>query len=154
MAGRQRTRRGGILGLRVDILERPERRAALQYDLLTHGLSLEYLGSEALTWYDLIVFVRLVQGETHSALAKALHGTIWSIEAQLLATIADSTAVGNWQRAGRKHAPKPKRIPRPWEKVKATVLGSKPIPISAFNDWWDDAKPKRRRRTKKPPTTL
>lgn len=45
--------------------------------------------------------------------------------------------MANWQRAGRKTAPKPKPIPRPWEKPKTTTLGKEPIPISQFNDWWD-----------------
>lgn len=56
---------------------------------------------------------------------------------QLLAALVDLLQVGNWQRAGRKHAPKPKRLPRPWEKSKGKQLGSAPIPVSKFNDWWD-----------------
>lgn len=117
------------------------------------GLSLEYLGSTALTWYDLLAFAKLVQAEPSSALAKELHGPAWSIEAQLTAIVADHLAVANWQRAGRKSAPKPKRIPRPWEKPKSTILGKGAIPISQFTDWWDSRKSKRsRRRAKKPPT--
>lgn len=117
------------------------------------GLSLEALGTPYLTWYDLLAFVRLVQAEPSSALAKELHGPAWSIEAQLMAMVADHLAFANWQRAGRKSAPKPKRIPRPWEKPKSTVLGKGAIPLSQFTDWWDSHKPKRRpRRAKKPPT--
>lgn len=98
--------------------------------------------------------MRHVQSDPLSALATELHGPRWSIEAQLMAEVYDVLAAANWQRAGRKSAPKPKRLPRPWEKVKATVLGSKPIPIPAFNDWWDSRKTKRktRRQAKKPPT--
>lgn len=129
---------------------------ALQFDLLTRGLSLEHLGSEAFTWYDLHTMVRHLQSEHTSHLAVEFHGPTWSMESQLLAIAADTLAMGNWQRAGKKSAPKPKRIQRPWEKVKATVLGSKPIPIAQFNDWWDSHKPKPRKRKraerKKPPT--
>ncbi len=64
----------------------------------------------------------------------------------LLLPIADHLAFANWQRAGRRSAQKPKRIPRPWEKPKATSLGEGAIPIANFNDWWDSQS------TKKPPT--
>jgi len=134
-------------------------RQALQYDLLTRGLSLDLLGSEAFSWYDLMVFARFVQLDSKSALSNEVHGPSWSIEAQLLAIIADALGMANWQRAGRKSAPKPKRIPRPWEKPKSTNLGKDAIPISKFNDWWDSKSAKRRARrsarraTKKPPTS-
>lgn len=157
MAGGQRALAGGIYALRVEVLNQPKRRAALQYDLLKRGLTLENLGTEGLTWYDLGVFVQMVQYEHDSALARELHGQVWSIEGQIMANVYDVLALANWQRAGKKHAPKPKRLPRPWEKAKATVLGSSPIPISKFNDWWDskaaERKAKKRRwRAKKPPT--
>ena len=154
MAGRQWPQPGGILGLRAELLARPSVRKALQYDLLTRGLSLDLLGTEAFSWYDLLVFAKFVQAEPSSALATELHGPTWSIEAQLMAMIVDILGIANWQRAGRRSAPKPKRIPRPWEKPKTTALGSDAIPISKFNDWWDSksAKRKQRRRTRKPPT--
>lgn len=100
-------------------------------------MTLDDLGSEAFTWYDLSAFVKHIQTDPRSALAKELHDDAWSIEAQLLATIADSLGIANWQRMGKKHAPKPKPIPRPWEKPKSTSLGSAPIPIAQFDDWWD-----------------
>lgn len=158
MARGQRPHAGGILGLRVELLDKPDNRAALQYDLLTRGLSLEQLGTEALTWYDLKVFARHIQTEPNSALATILHGPTWSIEGQLLAVIVDILGIANWQRAGRKSAPKPKRIPRPWEKPKTTALGKDAIPISKFNEWWDArgaARQKRKaaQRATKPPTS-
>lgn len=133
-------------------------RAALQYDLLTRGLTLENLGSEAFSWYDLLVFAKHVQADSKSALATELHGPTWSIEAQLMAMAVDTLGIGNWQRAGRKSAPKPKRIPRPWEKPKVTSLGKDAIPISKFNDWWESKSTKRRskraaKRAQKPPTS-
>lgn len=153
MAGGLQGRRGGITGLQLDVLSNPARRAALQYDLLKRGLSLDYAGTEAFSWYDVLVMVRYLQNEFDSAFATELHGPRWSIEAQLLAELVDTTRMANWQRAGKRSAPKPKRIPRPWEKPKSTTIGKGAIPISKFNDWWDNHKPKRRgRRTKKPPT--
>lgn len=118
---------------------------ALQYDLLTRGLSLDNLGTEAFSWYDLMAMVRHLQTNPASALATELHGPSWSVEAQLLAVAADTLAMANWQRAGRRSAPKPKRIPRPWEKAATTALGKAAIPISKFNDWWDSHKAKKAR---------
>lgn len=109
----------------------------MQFDLLLRGLSLEHLGTEALTWYDLLVFVEHIQTDPSSALSRHFHGERWSIEVQLLANIQDTLAMANWQRGGKKSAPKPKRTPRPWEKPKATTIGKDAIPISEFNDWWD-----------------
>lgn len=110
------------------------------------GLTLDLLGSEAFSWYDLAVIFKHLQNDPSSALSTELHGVRWSIEAQLTAVVADHLAFANWQRAGRRSAQKPKRIPRPWEKPKATSLGEGAIPIANFNDWWDSQS------TKKPPT--
>lgn len=150
-------RAGGILGLVTSVLNKPDVRKALQYDLLIRGLSLENLGTEAFTWYDLLVMVRYLQGDSDSRLSAELHGPTWSVRDQLLAQITDLLALANWQRAGRKHSPRPKPVPRPWIKPKVQTVGSDPIPISQFASWWDSkAKPKpktrRTRRAKKPPT--
>lgn len=99
-------------------------------------MSLEDLG-EDLSWLDLLVFVKFIQQDHSSALGRELHGPIWSVEAQLMAEAVDAMNMANWQRGGRRSAPKPKPIPRPWLKPKTTTLGSDAIPISEFNDWWD-----------------
>lgn len=113
------------------------RRAALAYDLVKIGRSLDDLGTPALSWSDLIVIARLIQRDHSSELATEIHGPRWSIEAQLLADVVDVLAIANWQRAGKKHAPKPKPVERPWRKSKTRKLGSKPIPIAQFDDWWE-----------------
>lgn len=84
-----------------------------------------------------MIFTRLVQREHDSLLSKELHGPTWSLEAQILAEATDALNMANWQRGGKRSAPRPKPIPRPWLKAKNTTLGSDPIPISKFNDWWD-----------------
>ena len=101
------------------------------------GYTLDDLGTEAFNWYDLSAIVKQVQQEPHAALARELHGDVWTVESQLLAVIADTLGIANWQRAGRKTAPKPKPLPRPWEKAKHTALGKDAIPISQFDDWWE-----------------
>lgn len=113
-------------------------REAIEYDLLMAGKSLDDLGTLALSWRDLRTLIRRWQRTAGTALSEAVQGyTMWSIEAQLLAEAVDTLRSGNWQRMQKKSAPKPKPIPRPWEKTKATRLGSEPIPISQFDDWWD-----------------
>lgn len=78
-----------------------------------------------------------MQQDHLSQLGQEIHGKIWSVEAQILAEAVDALNLANWQRGGRRSAPKPKPLPRPWLKPKGRSLGSDPIPISAFNDWWD-----------------
>jgi len=50
----------------------------------------------------------------------------WTVEAHLLALVHDAVAAGNWQRAGKSSAPKPKPIPRPGvgDKGRRKVRGS------------------------------
>jgi hypothetical protein len=110
------------------------------------------------------VLVKHFQSTQGTALATLLWGPMWSVEAQLLATIADALHVANWQRIGKRSAQKPKPIPRPWEAPKSQAFGKDPIPVTKFDDWWEDAKSKRKRKPapnrrrrraaerKKPPT--
>ncbi len=87
------------------------------------------------------MLVRGWQRTAGTALQEAMYGTIWPVHTQLLAEVVDALNIANWQRGGRKNSPKPKRIPRPWEKKRAQTLGSDPIPISQFDDWWDAQEP-------------
>ncbi|WAC65185.1 hypothetical protein OVA14_07230 [Agrococcus sp. SL85] len=131
---------GGILGL-LDFVEQHEE--AVEYDLLTRGFRLREFGNERHDWRDLWVLVRRLQVEPGTALRHAVHGELWPVTDQLLANIVDALNHANWQRVGKKNAPKPKRTPRPWEKTKAQRIGADPIPISQFDDWWE-SKSKRR----------
>lgn len=40
-------------------------------------------------------------------------GAVWSTEAHLLAGVIDNLAWANWQRSGKKNAPKPRPVQRP-----------------------------------------
>lgn len=135
MAGSVGYRPGGIFSL-CRLIERFGE--AIEFDLLTTaGRSLDELG-ESLSWRDLWVLVMRWQKTAGTATSEAIHGVVhWSTADQLNAMLVDLIAFGNWQRAGRKNAPKPKRLTRPWEKKRAQKFGSNPIPISKFNDWWD-----------------
>ena len=113
------------------------------------GWSLDDLGW-SLSWRDLQVLVRRWSGEPGTATCEAITGSKqWPIVAQLLAEVIDHLASANWQRGGNKHAPRPKRFPRPWEKAKNRKLGSDPIPVSKFNDWWNQVGEQVKRKRKR-----
>jgi len=84
--------------------------------LIGLGLRLDWLGSEFLSWRDLLVIVN--QSPRDSALFRALHPE--TVEAtlgnQILAAIYNALAAANWQRQGNNHAPRPEPLPLPWVK--------------------------------------
>lgn len=125
---------GGIFGL-LDFLGKHAE--AVEYDLLMMGKHIDQLGTPALSWRDLLVLVHRWLKVNSSATFESANGVVWSIEGQLLAAVIDLTQSANWQRAGKKSAPKPKPLPRPWLQPKTQSIGRDPIPISQFNDWWD-----------------
>lgn len=81
--------------------------------------------------------VRRFQRDPETATSRSIHGEHWRTTDQLLASAVDLLQFANWQRQGKPHAPKPKPVPRPWQKSRGQKLGSKPIPISKFADWWE-----------------
>lgn len=48
-----------------------------------------------------------------SALRRSVLGATWTTTDELLASVYDAVQSGNWQRQQNKHAPRPKRFPRP-----------------------------------------
>jgi hypothetical protein len=109
---------------------------------LALGLRLDDLGTEALTWRDLHVITQ--KSGPGSALMRELQPELsaWgsgTVVADLLAHVVDLLAAGNWQRAGKRTAPKPKPVPRPGRKVDSTRYGSAPIPVKDFDSWWNGA---------------
>jgi hypothetical protein len=85
----------------------------LQYDLIALGLRLRWLGTDRLTWSDLLAVVR--QSRRGTALFRAVAGDEgeWDVKAHLLAGVFDLLAAANWQRGGDESAKKPERLPRP-----------------------------------------
>lgn len=121
MAGGVEDQPGGIFGLCRLLGEHGE---AVEYDLLIAGYRLDWLGSDRLDWRDLLVFVK--HSPRTSALARTLLGEAagWGVEAHLLATAVDALAAGNWQRSGKKGAPRPKPVPRPRANTPLLVKGT------------------------------
>lgn len=115
MARERRNDGGGIAGLRQLIADHGE---AIAYDLITIGLRLEWLGTEALTWRDLLTVVR--QSPPDSALRRALdtrtpEERVWDVHAQLLAGIFDVLSIISWHDTedGQNGVNAPQPIPRP-----------------------------------------
>lgn len=108
------------------------------------GLRLDDLGTERLTWRDLLVVVQ--HRPQDSALARALDGdeAVWSLTDHLLAITIDVLNIANWQREnagkGKGQSPtrKPKRMPRPGVQDDTQKIGAEPIPIKDFDAWWDN----------------
>lgn len=88
--------------------------------MLSRGLHLHDLGTDRLSWTELRTLIRYLP--PGNALAREAQGeaAAWSADTYLLALIADLLANGNWQRAGDRHAKKPKPVERP------TLTGAAP----------------------------
>lgn len=63
---------------------------------------------------------------------------VWTITDYLLAAVVDALQAANWQRSGKKNAPKPKPVPRPGQAPAGEKYGSDPIPQAEFASWWDN----------------
>jgi hypothetical protein len=49
-------------------------------------------------------------------------GAEWTLDQHLMAMMVDLLARGNWQRQGKKHAQKPKPIPRPGKRSSVNIV--------------------------------
>ena len=102
-----------MIGL-LDLIE--EHGEAVEYDLIDAGLRLRWLGTEALTWRDLLVRVRMAPKD--SALYRSVHPSAdHTFELELLRRIEANTGWLVWAKTkdaqtGR-NQPKPYRFP--WE---------------------------------------
>lgn len=112
MARGLRGDRGGIASLRELIRQHKE---AVEYHLITLGLRLAWLGTQALTWRDLLVITK--QCPRGSALHRALAGeeSAWGLQEQLLASVFDAAQMLVWMQSedGAKGRNRPKPFPRP-----------------------------------------
>ena len=131
---------GGTWSLLALIEEHSE---ALEYELITHGLRLRWLGSKRLNWRDLLVIVR--HSPESSALFRSVHGveeSEWSLTNHLLAGLADSAAWLVWSKTedASKKRNRPKPIPRPGVTDDSKKkIGSSVLPANEMMDWlgWD-----------------
>lgn len=136
MAGGVEGPPGGILAAANEIAEFSEE---IEYDLIKIGLRLSWLGTDLLSWRDLIVILRQSPRESAYARAKLGEKVAWGETEHLLAAIFDALQIANWQRgnAGKKApSPKPKPIPRPGVNRDKGRVGFGAIPIKDFDAWW------------------
>lgn len=122
-----------ILGL-VDLVEEYE--SALTYDCLVIGLKLRLLGTPEFTWGELLAIVQ--NSPRFSAFYRAQHPDewMWTEQEHLLAAIADSLAIANWQRGNGKRSDYPRPIKRPGvTNDDVTKFGKGAIPYDEMNDW-------------------
>lgn len=115
-----------------------EHRTAIEYDLLTlTGYTLDDVG-ERLTWCSLFSFIKHLPPssayfrEEYPEEAAWLNG--WR-NAAILADLWDLTAAIN-----AKRDKEPPKYPRPGTKDESTQRhGADPIPISQWDDWWNNS---------------
>lgn len=132
MAGRQRRDAGGIQGL-CELIDK--HKEAVEFDLISLGLRLDDLGTQRLSWRDMLVITRRMPDG--SALDRAINPLTWrwGLAEYLLAAIFDSSEVANWQRGdGRRHnAPKPTE--RPGVATPGQVIGEGAIPMDEMAEF-------------------
>ncbi len=133
MAGGVVDHHGGIAGL-VQLLADEAEAEAVEYDLITMGLRLAWLGTPALSWRDMLVIVRNLPRTSALVRVRVGEAARWGDLEHLVATAIDALAAGNWQRAGKPHAPRPKPVKRPG-KDNSQRIGKEPLPLSELDEW-------------------
>lgn len=78
--------------------------------MILNGLRLRWLGTQELTWRDLIVIVR---NSPEIRTAVVGEDDAWGLREQLLAGLFDLLNVANWQRGGDDSKPRPEPLKRP-----------------------------------------
>lgn len=132
MGGSVRRVTGGIRGLSRVLTDHGE---AVEYDLITLGLRLRWLGTERLTWRDLAVIVR--NSPQHSALMAATSPdeAAFGPTEIMLAVIEHRLRVLAWQNGGGK-GKYPEMMPIPGSAqapTGGTVMAPTPVSIEEMN---------------------
>lgn len=98
----------------------------IEADFLDWGIDLldMYRPGSDLTPYRAVRLIRQLGPASRFVRAAGGEKTQWSTSEYLLAMIADSINLGNWQRTGKRQN-KPKPVPRPGEAPKGNVIGGK-----------------------------
>ncbi len=130
--------RGNHGGIRSLLTLVDEHQEAIEYDLIALGLRLRDLGSAGFTLRDLWVIVQ--QSPASSALARSSDVDAgWTLEAMLLAEVADVARDDWWATHNGREQDRPKPIERPGRRPDTTVYGSGALPIEEMASWlgWD-----------------
>lgn len=110
---------------------------AVEYDLIKLGLRLRQLGTDALSWRDLLVIVQHSDHRTALQASMQPDAAPWGLSEHLLAVLADAVIAGNWMqsRDGQKNKNRPKPIPRPGVEPVNKKFGGKAESIDTIRDW-------------------
>ena len=99
--------------------------------MIALGLRLDWLGSEALSWRDLLVIIR--QSPADSAVVRAMDpDSHWGLSEHLLAQVVDNTSWLVWAKTedGSKNRNRPQPWPRPGvEPDEGKSVKGTPIPL-------------------------
>lgn len=138
MAGGRRYHGPGIVGV-LDLIR--DHQDEIEFDLIALGLRLRHVGTPDFNWRDLYVILKTLPRDT--ALYRAVYGedAEWTLEAHLLALVADA---GNWlvwskTRDGEKGRNRPGRVPRPGvaSDTESRSMGSGALPAEELEAWLD-----------------
>lgn len=112
------------------------------------GLRLEWLGTELLSWRDLLVIVH--QSPADSAIARTLSPDLmWGLPEHLLAAMYDTLRVLVWQNTkdGKRNRNRPEPLTRPGISSKdKTTLGNGSMSLDEAEAWLAKRNPNQHRR--------
>ena len=127
---------GGILG-REALLE--EHGEAVEFDLIARGLRLRQLGTDVLSWRDLLAIIRWLP--TDSALLRSMNPDAdrWKLSQYLLADMTESLRWLMWSKTsdGQQGRNRPQPITRPGMKPDRERLGTATAidQMNTFLEW-------------------
>ncbi|WP_324188420.1 DUF5361 domain-containing protein [Nocardia higoensis] len=127
---------GGILGLDALLEEHGE---AVEFDLIALGLRLRQLGTDVLSWRDLLAIIRWLPAE--SALLRSMDpvGSRWQVSQHLLAEMTDSLRWLVWAKTpdAQQGRNRPEPIARPGKKTDRERVGTATAidQMNTFLEW-------------------
>lgn len=153
----RRDQPGGIPGL-LAILGDTEKREAVEYDLIRLGLRLEWLGTPALSWRDLLVIIHqamVIRSQEsaiwHAMVPKAddpiwstpqegpprIDPSRWGLDQHLMAALVDGIRALIWQKTedGHKGRNAPEPWPRPGLTAGSSASSGSAVPIDEMEAW-------------------
>jgi len=100
-------------------------------------LRLRQLGSDALSWRDLLVIAQHSEAGTALQTARHPEEAGWGLSEHLLAVVADAVISGNWMQSkdGQRNRNRPKQIQRPGVVPDKKKFGGQAESIETIRDW-------------------
>lgn len=99
-----------------------------------------------MTWRRLGVLVHYLPADAATVRAVGGPQFEWSTSDYLLASVVDAVRAGNWQRGGKRNAPKPQPLPRPGDSRGRQMGGKRKFSTAQMDrlmSSWTDERPGR-----------